>query len=148
MNTPITRLFGLVVLLFAVLVFATSWWTEFGAQRLRDNPLNRRQLLEDAKVKRGRILADDGTVLARSVRATGDTYRRIYPSNSFSHEVGYSFTNLGRAGLEQSRNTALTGQGGEVDTLIDQLSGRRAIGVFENTTGAFCDRLSPASFFL
>src|SRR4029079_3794189 len=91
-NTPITRLFGLVVLLFAVLVFATSWRTEFGAQRLRDNPLNRRQLLEDAKVKRGRILADDGSILARSVKAQGDTYTRIYPSNIFSHEVGYSFT--------------------------------------------------------
>ena len=109
MNAPITRLFGLVVLLFAVLVFATSWWTEFGAQRLRDNPLNRRQLLEDAKVKRGRILADDGSVLARSVKAQGDTYTRIYPSNIFSHEVGYSFTTLGRAGLEESRNPALTG---------------------------------------
>ena len=128
MNTPIIRLFGLVVLLFAVLVFATSWWTEFGAQRLRDNPLNRRQLLEDAKVKRGRILGDDGTVLARSVPAQGDTYRRIYPSSIFSHEVGYSFTNLGRAGLEQSRNTALTGQGGEVQSLIDQLSGRKKTG--------------------
>jgi len=127
-SQPITRLFGLVVLLFAVLVFATSWWTEFGAQRLRDNPLNRRQLLEDAKVKRGRILADDGTVLARSVRAQGDTYRRTYPSSIFSHEVGYSFTNLGRAGLEQSRNQALTGQGGEVDTLIDQLEGRKKVG--------------------
>jgi peptidoglycan glycosyltransferase len=127
-NTPIARLFGLVVLLFAVLVFATSWWTEFGAQRLRDNPLNRRQLLEDAKVKRGRILADDGSVLARSVKAQGDTYTRIYPSNIFSHEVGYSFTTLGRAGLEESRNPALTGQGGEVDTLIDQLSGRKKAG--------------------
>ncbi|HEX3317855.1 MAG TPA: penicillin-binding transpeptidase domain-containing protein, partial [Solirubrobacteraceae bacterium] len=128
MNVPIGRLFGLVVLLFAVLVFATSWWTEFGAQRLRDNPLNRRQLLEDAKVKRGRILADDGTVLARSVRAQGDTYRRVYPNDRFSHEVGYSFTNLGRAGLEQSRNPALTGQGGEVDTLLEQLSGRKKAG--------------------
>jgi peptidoglycan glycosyltransferase len=127
-TAPIIRLFALVVILFAVLVFATSWWTEFGAQRLRDNPLNRRQLLEDAKVKRGRILADDGTVLARSVKAQGDTYRRIYPSNIFSHEVGYSFTNLGRAGLEQSRNQALTGQSGEVQTLIDQLSGRKKTG--------------------
>jgi peptidoglycan glycosyltransferase len=128
MNAPITRLFGLVVVLFAVLVFATSWWTEFGAERLRDNPLNRRQLLEDAKVKRGKITAEDGTVLARSVRAQGDTYRRVYPSNIFSHEVGYNFTTLGRAGLEQSRNAPLTGQGGEVDTIIDQLSGRKKTG--------------------
>jgi peptidoglycan glycosyltransferase len=127
-NAPITRVFGLFVLLFAVLVFATSWWTEFGANRLRDNPLNRRQLLEDAKIKRGAITADDGSVLARSVKATGDTYRRIYPSNIFSHEVGYSFTTLGRTGLEKSRNGPLTGQGGEVQSIIDQLSGKRKAG--------------------
>ena len=128
MNVPITRLFGLVVVLFAVLVFATTWWTEFGAERLRDNPLNRRQLLEDAKVKRGKITAEDGTVLARSVRGQGDTYRRVYPSNIFSHEVGYNFTSLGRAGLEQSRNAPLTGQGAEFDSIIDQLSGRKKTG--------------------
>ena len=129
MNAPITRLFGLVVLLFAVLVFATSWWTEFGAQRLRDNPLNRRELLEQAKIKRGKITAKDGSVLARSVKAQGDTYRRIYPSNIFSHEVGYSFTNLGQTGLERSRNDVLTGQvSGEVDTLINQISGKKKAG--------------------
>jgi peptidoglycan glycosyltransferase len=128
-NAPITRLFGLVVLLFAILVFATSWWTEFGAERLRSNPLNRRQILEDAKIKRGKITADDGSVLARSVKAKGDTYERRYPSNIFSHEVGYSFTTLGQAGLERSRNDVLTGQvGGEVQSLIDQLSGKKKVG--------------------
>jgi peptidoglycan glycosyltransferase len=127
-NVPITRLFGLFVVLFAVLVFATSWWTEFGATKLRDNPLNRRQLLEDAKIKRGTITADDGSVLARSVRAKGDTYRRIYPSNTFSHEVGYSFTTLGRTGLEKSRNGPLTGEGGEFQSIIDQLSGKKKTG--------------------
>ena len=129
MNVPITRLFGLVVVLFAVLVFATSWWTEFGAERLRENPLNRRQILEDAKIKRGKITASDGSVLARSVKAKGDTYRRVYPSNIFSHEVGYSFTTLGQAGLERSRNNVLTGAvGGEVDSLIDQISGKKKQG--------------------
>jgi penicillin-binding protein A len=127
-NVPIARLFGLIVVLFAVLVFATSWWTEFGAERLRDNPLNRRELLEQATIKRGRITADDGTVLARSVRGQGDTYKRVYPSSIFSHEVGYSFTTLGRAGLEQSRNDPLTGQVGEVDSIIDQLSGKKKVG--------------------
>ena len=71
MNAPIIRLFGLVVVLFAVLVVFTSRWAVFEAKALRDNALNKRGLLEAAKVKRGAIRAGDGTVLARSVKRQG-----------------------------------------------------------------------------
>ena len=37
-NTPIGRLFGLVLVLFALLVAFTSRWTVFEAEALRDNP--------------------------------------------------------------------------------------------------------------
>ena len=42
MNRPIVRLFGLVVLLFALLLAFTSRWTIFEASSLRDNTLNAR----------------------------------------------------------------------------------------------------------
>ena len=80
MNKPILRLYGLVLVLFSALIFATSWWTVFGAERLRENPNNRRALLEQARIKRGTITARDGRVLARSVPSVGDTYRRTYPA--------------------------------------------------------------------
>ena len=68
MNTPIARLFVVVVVLFAVLVGFTSRWTVFDANALRDNPKNRRELLEEQQIRRGLIRAGDGTVLARSLK--------------------------------------------------------------------------------
>ena len=95
MNRPIVRLYGLVVLLFALLVAFTSRWTIFEASSLRSNPLNARGLLEQERIARGRILADDGTVLARSVRGGEGTYERRYPKGGeFAHPLGYSYTDL------------------------------------------------------
>ena len=54
MNQPIVRLYGLVVLLFALLVAFTSRWTIFEATSLRENRLNkRRMLLEQQRIDRG-----------------------------------------------------------------------------------------------
>jgi len=129
MNKPILRLYGLVLVLFSALIFATSWWTVFGAERLRENPNNRRALLEQARIKRGTITARDGRVLARSVPGVGDTYRRIYPAAGlFSQTIGYAFTNFGRAGLEQYRNPELTGERPELTSVFDQLTGKQAVG--------------------
>ena len=82
MNRPIVRLYGLVVLLFALLIAFTSRWTIFEASSLRSSPLNARALLEQERIARGPILAANGTVLARSVRGAEGTYRRTYPSGS------------------------------------------------------------------
>ena len=79
MNRPIVRLYGLVVLLFALLIAFTSRWTVFEASSLRGNPLNARALLEQERIARGPILAANGTVLARSVRGEEGTYRADLP---------------------------------------------------------------------
>jgi peptidoglycan glycosyltransferase len=136
-NTPITRLYLVVLVLFALLVGATSWNTvsAFRGKSLRDNPRNRRALLEQQRVRRGVIRADDGALLARSLRRSDGTYTRTYPDGGlFSHAVGYSFTRYGRAGLEQSRNDALSGTTGELGTLFDRLSGTRREGNDVRTT--------------
>ena len=113
-NVPVVRLFGLVIVLFGLLVVFTSRWSVFEASALRDNPNNRRELLQEAMIKRGVIRAGDGATLARSVpgAAAGRSRARTRPADLFAHAVGYSFTNLGRAGLERSYNDALTGRGG------------------------------------
>ncbi len=46
MNAQITKLFGLIVLLFAVLVGFTSYWSVFDAQALKEKRANKRPLLE------------------------------------------------------------------------------------------------------
>ena len=62
MNPPIVRLYAFFALLFGVLVFATSWWSVFGAKDLRDNTANRRPLLAEERIKRGTIRSADGKV--------------------------------------------------------------------------------------
>ena len=67
MNRQIVQLFGLIVALFAVLIGFTSYWSVFDAKALKNNPENQRPLLEQQQIKRERILAADGSVIARSV---------------------------------------------------------------------------------
>jgi peptidoglycan glycosyltransferase len=130
MNRPIVRLYGLVVLLFALLIAFTSRWTVFEASSLRHNKLNKRGLLEAERIDRGRILAADGTVIARSVRGAEGTYTRIYPlGEEFAQAIGYAYTDLGQAGLELERNSALTGSNQtNLQVILNQLQGKRPQG--------------------
>ncbi len=132
MNRPIIRLYGLVALLFALLVAFTSRWTIFEASSLRDNPLNERTLLEHQRIDRGPILAADGKVLAGDVRGPEGTYQRTYPTGEeFANAIGYSYISpdLGSSGLERFRNSALNGQTAtNLQTLLNQLQGKEPQG--------------------
>ena len=128
MNRQIVQLFGLTLVLFAVLIGFTSRWTVFEAESLEDNALNKRPLLEQQQVPRGLIFARDGsTVLAQSDpqgRGKRRTYRRSYPEGElFSQPVGYSFIDRGEVGIEKSRNDALTGDLNEFGTIFRELQG-------------------------
>jgi penicillin-binding protein A len=127
MNGPIAKLFGVIVLLFALLVAWTSRWTVFEANSLNNNPLNSRVLIDELRIKRGRIIAGDGAVLARSVPKPGGTWGRTYPTGQvFSQAVGYSVVALGQAaGLEQSRGDALRGLQTGLSSIFGQLSRQR-----------------------
>lgn len=127
MNRSIVHLFLLFTMLFAVLVAFTSRWSVLEAESLEDNSANRRPLLEQQRIPRGLILARDGTVAADSRRLGNRETRRYvrrYPTDSlFSHSVGYSFIDRGQSGLEQFYNDELVGQGNELATIVDELSG-------------------------
>jgi len=134
-NGPITRLYLVVIALFAILIAFTSNWTVFGADKLRDNPKNARQLLEQARIRRGAIRADDASVLARSLRQGDQSYTRAYPQDRlFAHAIGYSFTRYGRAGLERARNDSLSGATSQLGTIFDRLSGGEPEGDDLRTT--------------
>jgi peptidoglycan glycosyltransferase len=128
-NAPIARLFVFVVVLFALLVVFTSRWTVFGADQLRENPRNKRELLEAQKVHRGLISAGDGTVLARSLKQPDDSYVRRYPqAGLFSHAVGYNYVRQGNAGLERSYDDDLSGRKNELGSLLQRLTGAKRDG--------------------
>ncbi len=138
MNRQIAQLFGLAMILFAVLIGFTSQWSVFGAEALKDNVKNRRPLIEEQQIPRGLVKAVDGQVLARSVgtgKGRARIYRRSYPTGPlFSHAVGYSFVSKGRAGLERSRNSALTGEENEFGTIFSQLQSQDREGSDVTTT--------------
>jgi penicillin-binding protein A len=132
MNGRITNLFGLVVLLFTLLIGFTSYWTVFNADKLQANRANKRPLLEQQRIRRGLIVARDGTVLARN-RATGSGssrfYSRLYPDGTlFAHPMGYSFVSRGDVGLERKYDDDLTGKTNEFKTILDQLRGKQREG--------------------
>ncbi len=85
MNRQIVKLFAFIVVLFAVLVAFTSYWSVFDAKALKQKAANKRPLLEQQQIRRGRILAADGTVIAKSVsKGHGDSLRfvRRYPEGA------------------------------------------------------------------
>jgi peptidoglycan glycosyltransferase len=129
-NRPIIRLYGLVAVLFALLVGFTSRWTIFEAASLRENKLNARALLQQERVDRGPILAANGTVLARSVRGSEGTYTRSYPTGSqFANAIGYDYIDPGTSGLERYRNQVLSGKGAtNLQAILNQLQGKEPQG--------------------
>jgi peptidoglycan glycosyltransferase len=134
-NAPIIRLFGLVLVLFAVLVGFTSRWTVFEAEALRDNPNNRRVLFEEERIKRGIIRAGDGQVLAANRALPGDRYARRYPTGElFSHPIGFTSLDRGRIGLEEFYNDALTGRRSDPIGALERLLGPRDVGDDLRTT--------------
>jgi peptidoglycan glycosyltransferase len=135
MNAPIVRLFGLVILLFAVLVAFTSRWAVFEAEALRDNPNNRRILFEEQRIKRGIIRAADGTVLAANRKLPQDRYERRYPTGElFAHPVGFTSLDRGRTGLEDYYNDPLTGRRTDAIGALERLLGPQDVGDDLRTT--------------
>jgi peptidoglycan glycosyltransferase len=131
-NAQIIQLFRLIALLFLVLVGFTSYWAVFDAQALKDKSANKRPLLEQQQIRRGRILAADGTVLARSVakgRGNNLRYVRRYPEGAlYGHPIGYSFVRYGDSEFEKFHNDELVGESSEFSSILDELRGHRQEG--------------------
>ena len=132
MNRQIVKLFGFIVVLFGVLVGFTSWWSVFDAEALKEKEANKRPLLEQQQIRRGRILAADGTVIAKSVgKGKGDAkrYVRRYPEGKlYGHPIGYSFVREGDSEFERFHNAQLVGEGSEFSSILDELTGKTQEG--------------------
>ena len=128
MNQPIVKLFGVVLVLYALLFGFTSYWSIFDADGLEANVDNKRPLLEEQRIDRGDILAGDGSVIAKSDprgRGGNRTFVRTYPQGElFGNPIGYSFVERGRVGFELSHNDELVGEKTEFLSVLDQLRGQ------------------------
>lgn len=112
MNRQIRRLsIGLMVcylLLFAQL----NNLQIFGAERLKENPDNNREIVNSYSRPRGTISTSDGVVVARSVEVDTDLERqREYPEGELYAQVsGFFSFHFGASGVEESYNEELTGE--------------------------------------
>ena len=133
MNTQIVRLFGVILALYALLFFFTSYWSVFDAEGLENNTANKRPLLKQQRIDRGDILAFDGeTVIAKS-EPEGEGDRRIfvrdYPEGDlYGNPIGYSFVDVGQVGFEQAHNDELVGDKTEFLSIFDELRGQAQEG--------------------
>ncbi len=135
MKTAIVKLYGAIILLFAVLIGFTSYWSVFDAKALNEEPINKRQALKDQRIHRGTIRTADDELIAGSVKQSDNTYRRRYPLGAlFGQPVGYSYANLGASGLEQSYEDRLTDRRSELVGVFDSLLGRKRVGQDLETT--------------
>jgi penicillin-binding protein A len=131
-NRQIIKLFGFIIVLFAVLVGFTAWWSVFDSKNLKAQEVNKRPLFEQQQIPRGRILAADGSVIAKSVvkgRGSGRRYERKYPMGAlFGHPIGYSFMEEGQSEFEKFHNAELTGEESEFGSILDELTGQKQEG--------------------
>jgi penicillin-binding protein A len=132
MNAQIVKLFGFILVLYALLFGFTSYWSVFDADNLEANTANKRPLLEEQRIRRGDILAADGSVIARS-RAVGKDNDRIfvrtYPEGElYGNPIGYSFVQTGRVGFELAHNDELIGNKTEFISILDELRGHAQEG--------------------
>jgi penicillin-binding protein A len=131
-NTPIVRVFALLLLLLGTLVYFTSKWAVFDAEALEENNQNRRPLIAEQQIPRGDITTADGELIAESLPQGGGNrpvFVRTYPQGAlYGHPVGYSFVEVGRTGIELAENDLLIGEENEFETIIDDILNRTQEG--------------------
>lgn len=118
-----------VVILFLCLMAYMAYFLEVEREDVIGNPYNNPRLDKfSEEVERGRILGNDGTILAMTETDGEGRERRVYPQGElFAHVAGYS--TRGRTGLEALGNFYLLSS--HVNLLsqgMARLSGRKSPG--------------------
>jgi penicillin-binding protein A len=127
MNSQISRVAMVALLLLASLIVATTYWQSWEAPTLAAKQDNEIQRVAQFRIKRGLIYAANGkTLLATNVAkksAGGTLYFRRYPlHNLASQVVGYSTQERSRAGIEREENAYLTAANANLGTIFDKLT--------------------------
>lgn len=173
-NRNILRLTYVISALFLCLCAYFAWFLQVRSESVINNSYNNARMDSFAdRIVRGKILGNDGSVLAETVTDENGTERRSYPYGPlFSHAVGYS--TKGKTGLESQANfylwrshvnlmeqtvNELTGVKNPGDSVVttldvrlqqtasDALGDRRgAVVVMEPDTGKILAMVSKPSF--
>lgn len=94
-------------ILFVGLVGYLSYFQVFKAEAIKTNAYNKRLWINEENVVRGSILDRNDRILAYSEKKDDVNTRYYNYGNLYSHIIGYSFREYGKAGLELQYNNAL-----------------------------------------
>lgn len=112
-NKKIVHVIVFVSVLFLSIIVYLTYIQIFRAEKMAANPYNKRQWAREDKTIRGSIYDRNGVVLAETKVLEDGTTTRLYNYNRlYSHIIGYSSRQYGKAGIESYYNgelLALTG---------------------------------------
>ncbi len=110
-----------ICLTFVGLIGYMSYFQVFKAESVKMNPYNKRLWINEENILRGSITDRDGTVLVYSEKQDGEMRRFYKYGNLYSHIIGYSYREYGKAGLELMYNNQLLNinQNTPIDELIN-----------------------------
>jgi penicillin-binding protein A len=111
-NRQIRRLSIGLMVCYVVLFAQLNNLQIFGAERLKENPDNNREVVNSYSRPRGTISTSDGVVVARSVEVDTELERqREYPEGElFAQASGFFSFHFGASGVEETYNEELTGE--------------------------------------
>jgi len=107
--TNIRRLSVYLMLAFASVSGALSWWQVLDAQRLATRPDNPQVIAAHRSLPRGSIFDAAGQLLASSEVVDGVS-TRTYLDPAFTHVIGYASLRFGATAVERAWDDLLTGR--------------------------------------
>lgn len=119
-----------ITALFLCMSVYFGYFLQVQSEDVINNPYNARLSLFSERVKRGKILAADGSVLAETKTMTDSnaTEVRVYPYGElYAHVVGYA--DAGKTGVESLANFyLLNSHGNSMEKVMNELSGEKSPG--------------------
>lgn len=133
-NKNILKLTYLVAGVFLCMTVYFGYFLQVESEDVINNTYNARLDSFAGRVVRGKILSNDGTVLAETLVDQDGNETRNYPYGSlFAHVVGYS--TKGKTGIEALSNFyLLTSHVNLVEQVVNELSGEKNLGDYVITT--------------
>lgn len=121
-NKKIVHVIVFVGLLFFSIIGYLTYFQIFRAQDMNTHAYNKRQIAREEETIRGSIYDRNGTILAETKVNENGNMNRVYTFNNlYSHVIGYSSRQYGRAGIESYYNSQLLAlTGGNIIDKINQ----------------------------
>ena len=102
------RVLTFISLLFILILGYMTYFQVVKSDKLKNDENNKRNWVDDNKLKRGNILDSNGNILAETKEdEKGEKYRHFPYGSAYAHIVGYNSKKYGKTGIEKKFNATL-----------------------------------------